>query len=313
MNDEFDFPLFKRLARNDTGQARGHQAGVVIPTALDEFFPQLVEMNGGATHTPSRQISVEMFVGAEFIGSVDTRYQYQTWGGTRAPERRITGNLPLLREYAGPDDVLLIERSLNDPDHYRFRLLKKETEAFDSVIQLIGDRRWGVLDERPSSEVEAIAQLGNIQLTENEAFKLIETDAPIVESRSIRIARSRAFKIHLADLYERRCAMCGFACTDEHGQNETEAAHIVPRSQRGADDARNGVLLCRSHHWAFDAGLIGIDQSRTIRVRPSLLGDVKNRVLNEVSNQPIRRPLVENLQPHLLALQWHFEKIAVLH
>ena len=45
MNDlvEFDRPLFKKLAHNDTGMAAGHQAGVVIPTAMDRFFPQLSE------------------------------------------------------------------------------------------------------------------------------------------------------------------------------------------------------------------------------------------------------------------------------
>jgi hypothetical protein len=34
-----------------------------------------------------------------------------------------------------------------------------------------------------------------------------------------------------------------------------QAAHIVPKNKNGTDDPRNGLTLCRAHHWAFDAGL----------------------------------------------------------
>jgi putative restriction endonuclease len=40
-DEDFDAPLFNVLAHNDTGQAVGHQGGIVIPKDLDPYFPQL--------------------------------------------------------------------------------------------------------------------------------------------------------------------------------------------------------------------------------------------------------------------------------
>lgn len=44
LNDPaWDAPFFKRLAHNDTGQASGHQGGVVVPKDLRVYFPALDE------------------------------------------------------------------------------------------------------------------------------------------------------------------------------------------------------------------------------------------------------------------------------
>jgi hypothetical protein len=40
-----------------------------------------------------------------------------------------------------------------------------------------------------------------------------------------------------------------------------EAAHVVAKKDQGADDPRNGLVLCASHHRMFDAGLFAIDPS----------------------------------------------------
>lgn len=38
-----------------------------------------------------------------------------------------------------------------------------------------------------------------------------------------------------------------------------QAAHLVPKSNRGSDDARNGLPLCANHHLAFDRGYWCVD------------------------------------------------------
>jgi hypothetical protein len=42
----YDKPVFKILARNDTGQTGGHQGGLVIPKSLVKYFPDL-KVEGG--------------------------------------------------------------------------------------------------------------------------------------------------------------------------------------------------------------------------------------------------------------------------
>ncbi|NNE17599.1 MAG: HNH endonuclease [Myxococcales bacterium] len=45
-----------------------------------------------------------------------------------------------------------------------------------------------------------------------------------------------------------------------------EAAHIFEVRHGGSDDARNGLVLCPTHHRAFDKGLFAIDPENTALV-----------------------------------------------
>jgi len=83
-NPAWDSPFFKVLARNDTGSAVGHQAGVVIPKDLRAFLPGLKESGISASHpTTDRPLNALLFDGLSFRAKVVTRYQVQTWGGNR--------------------------------------------------------------------------------------------------------------------------------------------------------------------------------------------------------------------------------------
>ena len=91
---DWDFPIFKKLAKNDTSQATGHQAGMVLPKVLRKYFPLLDEGETSAENpTSDRDLKTEMFVDTDFKTSASLRYQIQTWGGTRTSESRITDGL----------------------------------------------------------------------------------------------------------------------------------------------------------------------------------------------------------------------------
>src|SRR5271166_614130 len=94
---DFDRPLFKRLPRNDSGEAKGNQSGFLVPKEMDKYFPQLSTAVTAANPTVDSKIRAALFVGSKQVDLVETRYQYQTRGATRTPERRITLNLgPML-------------------------------------------------------------------------------------------------------------------------------------------------------------------------------------------------------------------------
>ena len=312
---EFDAPLFKKLAHNDTGAAVGHQAGVVIPKDLDRYFPDLSGQATAATPTVDENIRAALFVGDTPKGIVSTRYQYQTWGGARSPERRITGNLTALRNEAAEDDYLIIERGATDPRFYRMRLLKAGTPAYRALEAQVGSKRWGPVDKANLPVTEAAVDVAeNDQLAhESNPLHLFDNAAALAESRIKRIARSRAFQKRVCSLYNSRCAVCGGGLVSPTGSIEVEAAHIVPRSLKGADDARNGICLCRSHHWAFDRGLFGINHRAEIEVPAKVAALSENTILAHLALRHLRPPSVPSLAPATEALSWHLANVVSLH
>jgi putative restriction endonuclease len=313
---EFDRPLFKKLAHNDTGAAAGHQGGFLVPKDLDPFFPQLEGRVTPESPTVDQHVRAALFIGSTPVGIVSTRYQYQTWGGTRGSERRMTANLGPLLNDAHADDFLVIERSVNDPFLYRLRLIRAGTRAYATLSERAGTRRWGPInvDDKPVPERAVEDALDEQIAHEEEPLDLFDNVAAFVESRTKRIARSRAFQQHVSTLYRFRCAVCGNALHSPIGDlSEIEAAHIVPRSLKGADDARNGLALCRSHHWAFDRGLFGINPAGTIEIPPKVMALAQNALLAPFAEQPLRPPTKKALRPAPNALAWHFDNIVGPH
>lgn len=78
--------------------------------------------------------------------------------------------------------------------------------------------------------------------------------------------RSQAFSDLVKAAYSQRCVVCGESRKDAHGRPEVQAAHIYPVEKEGPDDVRNGMALCRLHHWAFDGALFGVGTDLVVRV-----------------------------------------------
>jgi putative restriction endonuclease len=76
------------------------------------------------------------------------------------------------------------------------------------------------------------------------------------------------FRERVVDVYGGRCAMSNLPEI-----RLLDAAHVVPDSDEvlGQPDVRNGILLSRIHHSAYDGGLIGIDPDYHVHVAEILL------------------------------------------
>lgn len=138
-------PVFKILANNDTKNAPGHQGGILIPKDIRGYFPDLAGLVTPQRPTLDRRITADLFDGIEQIGTVSTRYQYQTWGAERSPESRLTDQLSGLMYRAVGDDVMVFVRSASDPDHYRLVLVGSSSPDFCAVMTSAGGKRWGSL------------------------------------------------------------------------------------------------------------------------------------------------------------------------
>jgi len=139
------------------------------------------------------------------------------------------------------------------------------------------------------------------------AFSLF--DASAGRTVASRIGRNAAFRRHVLSAYRHQCCLCADSLADMHGVRETEAAHIVPKRFHGADDVRNGLALCRKHHWAYDRGLFGVENNYAVVVPAKVLAISANRTLAQYRGHFIRVPETATLAPDADALRWHRKHI----
>jgi putative restriction endonuclease len=87
---------------------------------------------------------------------------------------------------------------------------------------------------------------------------------------AVRRLHQAAFRQKVLVAYRTSCAVCRL----RHG-NLLDAAHILPdRHPEGEPIVANGLALCKIHHAAYDANIVGI--------RPDLVVEVSETVLREV-------------------------------
>jgi hypothetical protein len=154
-----------------------------------------------------------------------------------------------------------------------------------------------VEDEKQRYEVVLYAELTN----EFRPF-MQEDRVPYVTSLP---KRDEAFREVLLTEYDFACAICGmkFKVNDLH---EAQAAHIVPKNKNGTDDPRNGLTLCRAHHWAFDAGLFTLTTDHAIVVSPLVQrADSRKFEMLSLDGQRMQIPKREVIAPHRAAIEWH--------
>ena len=129
----------------------------------------------------------------------------------------------------------------------------------------------------------------------------IEVETPI---------RSAGFRRAIMRVYAYTCAVCKLNIRALSGESVTDAAHIIPFSVSYNDDIRNGISLCKSHHWAFDTGLISVNEAYEVIVSPSMTeqGPIAS-MLTQLRNKRIWLPRGEEYRPAQDALTWHREKV----
>lgn len=138
-------------------------------------------------------------------------------------------------------------------------------------------------------------------------FQLMDARAKLAISRDIRV---KAFRAIVLDEYRAQCAVCQskFLLKEAGGEPivEAEAGHIIPVPSHGPDDPRNGLSFCRRHHWAFDAGLFTITDSRSIKVSPAVQRAERRRFdLEEYDGEALVGPASDSCRPAMEALRWH--------
>jgi putative restriction endonuclease len=305
---------YKVLAKNDTPEAVGHQGGPLIPVPLVPLFPRLLAPSPPDSST-IKAIRVVLVADKGIPAAVSTNFQLQTWENTRR-EHRITGNLKPLMEGGRGDDLLLVERSQTE-ELWKLTRLSQGTPDFkaamDARVRIPGSQSdCGFLERAlsPTTELEISAAETQIDALAAAPFSMFDLSLEFVTSR--RRARDQAFRRKVLAIYGPSCALCGGGLCDDGGPGEFEAAHVIGKTHGGSDDVRNGLALCRAHHWAFDAGLISIDEHRKVLVHPHK-SSAGLSSLTGLAGRQLADPTPSSLRAHDSALRWHRETLFARH
>jgi putative restriction endonuclease len=116
------------------------------------------------------------------------------------------------------------------------------------------------------------------------------------------------FRRMVLTAYREQCCICRLRHVEL-----LDAAHILPdRHPRGEPIVTNGLGLCKIHHSAYDAHIIGIDPDARVHVREDVLheedGPMLRHGLQEVAGSQLVLPRREDLQPNRDFLAERFER-----
>ena len=212
---------------------------------------------------------------------------------------RITA-ISRLREaiaYASLDDELFV--LLTDAGN---REIIRQTLIYVYLL----DFKQGI--ENLIAEGQQITEYGQLLINEVEhPFSSQKPTAPIPAESPI---RSAGFRQAIMGLYDYTCAVCELRIVTMDGESATDAAHIIPFRISKSDDVRNGISLCKLHHWAFDKGLISLNETYQVVVSP-LMSDRRPTewMLTALQDKPIRLPECNQFRPAQDVLDWHREKM----
>lgn len=136
---------------------------------------------------------------------------------------------------------------------------------------------------------------------------LLDSSDDLRRAYALRAVRQRmhqhSFRQRVLRAYQTTCSVC-------HLRHEQllDAAHILPDGHpQGRPIVPNGLALCKIHHAAFDANIMGIRPDYSIEIRPDVLVEIDGPMLlhglQGVHNQRILVPRAVPLRPSVAFLE----------
>ena len=122
--------------------------------------------------------------------------------------------------------------------------------------------------------------------------------------------RKQAFRRVVLRAYDYRCAACGLRVILDD-LVLAEAAHLIPYATSHDDDPRNGMALCKNHHWAMDRHLIAPTTGLAWRISACLDDRIEGqRDLIDLNGRSVILPKQPRYRPKAESLQWREQKLA---
>ena len=177
--------------------------------------------------------------------------------------------------------VFVIASSPESPSHRQVRLgwVAEWDDLTEQFLVMFGDE--------PQPAVTAS--------DEDESFSMLDSQHRRKSLVATRSGQTR-FRFGVLLRYGPSCAVCRMDVPDV-----LDTPHIVPVKNRGTNDPRNGLVMCATHHRAFDAHLFGIEPD-SLRIRLAADGPDRQRLgIAVASLTGLSR------RPHPEAMTWRWD------
>jgi len=155
------------------------------------------------------------------------------------------------------------------------------------------------------------AQIEGVVKEENEisGYETVLKGEPDKIKETQSVYRSTAFARIIREIYDYRCAACGLRL-NLNGLVIIDAAHLIPFSESKDDDPRNGIALCKNHHWAMDKFLIVPGTDKLWHVSPELDDRIEGcKEIISLNKRKILLPHDEKYYPKSESLSWRYTRI----
>lgn len=232
----------------------------------------------------------------EYIGEGLSGDQSESSPGNSALIDAVSSDIPVHFFYQGSGESDWEYQGLVDVLDYEF-----EEHDGRQVLVFTMEHQRGSETEEPSQEAVADERT-SLERALDDDPQLTDEEEAYTEAR--RRARDTAFSELVRQAYDDTCAVCGRSRETPDGNPEVEAAHIYPKREGGSDDVRNGLALCKLHHWAFDAGWLAVSDDYEILVK-----DVPDRdgyyEFKQLEGDTLHLPDNADAEPHPMFLEQH--------
>jgi putative restriction endonuclease len=181
------------------------------------------------------------------------------------------------------------------PDDWKSNLVQGRT--YESQDTAYGEALWQAVRIKIQASVWA-------------PDRAVQEDSPAYGNPILihpRLGQS-AFRVTVADAYQRRCAITG-----ENTLYVLEAAHIKPYAQSQSHEVSNGVFLRSDYHTLFDQGYISISPDYEVMVSGAIEDQFNNGKLYYArrGEKLISLPQRETWLPNREYLEWHNSEVFV--
>lgn len=190
--------------------------------------------------------------------------------------------VPPYHDAIGPDGLQRYMYRGQDPDHAENRALRVAMQMRLPLMWFVGVRDGlyqpiypvFILGEEPGQHRFALA-LDEMQRFVEPGTALAEDTRRYVERMTKARLHQRVFRSQVMLAYDGSCAICKLQQV-----RLVDAAHIIEDGKPGGEPVvPNGMAMCKIHHAAYDAGILGVRPDLTLHIRQDILDTVDGPML----------------------------------